>query len=97
MRQYQRYALNLVGEVWGRLSVNPCRIYDLSAGGAELELSGPENDDALPETATLNLPLIGQFPARRVWRTGRCAGYTFALDEDGRKRLDARLADSFGT
>ncbi|MBF9061393.1 hypothetical protein HKCCSP123_19620 [Rhodobacterales bacterium HKCCSP123] len=97
MREYRRYALDLVGELYGGELAHPCHIYDLSAGGAELQVTTADAVPGLPEIAVIDIPLLGRYRASRVWQSGRAAGYAFALDPAARTAFDALLAHRFGS
>jgi hypothetical protein len=70
-----------------------CRITTLSAGGVELQVDGAS--DPLPTEATIQIPSLGVYRARRLWRTGSRAAYVFELTEFSRRALDALIRDRF--
>jgi hypothetical protein len=96
MRDVPRYALDLVAELFGGEVAHACRIHDLSAGGAELQVTTADAVPNLPEIAVIDMPLLGRYRAGRVWQSGRSAGYAFELNASARSALDRLLADRFG-
>jgi hypothetical protein len=70
-----------------------CRVERLSEAG--LELSFEPADAALPVEATLHIPGLGLYRARRLWRTGTRAAYVFDLTEFGRRALGVLIRERF--
>ena len=91
-RRQRRYVLNLPGllsgpdgeqvQVW---------VKDISAGGCRIDLDGAEPVMAGPGWE-LDIPTLGTFPTVRCWRRMSTFGLSFALSDEGRRHLAARLA-----
>jgi hypothetical protein len=69
------------------------RITDLSAAGVELEAASAAQ--LLPPEATIHIPSLGIYRARRLWRSGAKGAYLFDLTEFSRRALDALIRDRF--
>lgn len=95
MRKYPRYNRETVGEFHGAHGDFPCRVFDISAGGVEFELTAFCTETALSETASILIPGVGVYAARRVWRAGLRAAYIFEMSEQGHDALADRLAVQF--
>jgi hypothetical protein len=70
-----------------------CRVERLSEAGVELSF---ETAEAAPAAeATLHIPGVGLYRARRLWRTGTRAAYVFELTEFGRRTLGLLIRERF--
>jgi hypothetical protein len=67
----------------------------LSAAGAEVALAPGQDDRALAPDPVIVVPSIGEYRARRLWRSGDAAAYAFALTGHSRRALDALIRDRF--
>lgn len=95
MRNFPRYTQQTVGEFHGAHGDFPCKVFDISAGGVELEITAFCTESVLSDTASILLPGIGIYAARRIWRAGLRAAYFFEMSEQGRHALADRLAVQF--
>ena len=75
----------------------PCMVMNLSAGGARLRFDALSARSVHDKPLVLDMPSIGRYPARFVWRAGECAGLAFDLAPAFRQSLKARLAARFGS
>ncbi|MDG4649072.1 hypothetical protein P6F26_11505 [Roseibacterium sp. SDUM158017] len=99
MARFRGHTGALAGEVRVGDEGFSCRITRVSAGGVELELDPPLAERALAKglsaDATIHIPCLGVYRARRLWRSGMRAAYLFELTEFSRRALDALIRDRF--
>jgi hypothetical protein len=92
---FRRFAPDLAAELRQEERAYPCRVTELSAKGARVEVASDVADRALGAEVVLVMPSLGQYKARRGWREGAEAAYLFALSDHSKRALDALMIDRF--
>ena len=94
---FRRFAPYLDAELRNGEVGHPCRVTEISAVGARVEVGDGVDDGAFAPELVIVIPSLGQYKARRGWRDGAEAAYLFELTAPSMRALDALMTDRFRT
>jgi len=89
-RQHERFPLMLAAEVSVKGNASPCVIFDISGGGAKVQLKNADAPPAIAEAEAivLDVPFFGDFRGWVAWTDDEFLGIRFGEDnEDDVKRM----------
>jgi hypothetical protein len=98
-RHAERYFSDLTGTAMQAALEMPCRVLDLSVGGARLAFEQDVDQSIDGRQIQLEIDGFGRFQARLRWIDPRHAGLSFDLDADAQTALmdqiSAALSEEF--